>query len=101
MREYAPDIVGTGGMTVQCNDALTIGRLVKSMDINVRLVYGGVHFTFWPDDGLRYGDVCIIGESEQIFLEICKEGGFLVHQDSTPPLGGVPLTSQLSGSIAW
>lgn len=93
LREYAPDIVGTGGMTVQCTDAMEIGRLVKSIDKNVRLVYGGVHFTFKPDDGLRYGDLCVIGEGEQIFLELCKEGDLFGTERGT--IGPGPLVEDL------
>lgn len=73
IKDYKPDIVGTGGMTVQCNDALKIGKLIKSIDKNLKMVYGGVHFTFLPEEGLKYGDVCIVGEGEQTFLEICRE----------------------------
>jgi radical SAM superfamily enzyme YgiQ (UPF0313 family) len=73
LNKYKPTFVGTGGMTVQCNDALKIGALVKSIDKNLTLVYGGVHFTFMPENGLKYGDLCVIGEGEETFLEICKE----------------------------
>jgi radical SAM superfamily enzyme YgiQ (UPF0313 family) len=37
------------------------------------LIYGGAHFTFLPEDGLKYGDVSVIGEGEQTFLELCRE----------------------------
>ena len=72
INDYKPDIVGTGGMTVQRNDALRIGELVKSIRKDIKLVYGGVHFTFIPEDGLKYGDVCVLGEGEETFLEICR-----------------------------
>jgi len=71
--EYKPDIVGIGGLTVQRNDAISMGKLVKNIDKDIKLVYGGVHFTFKPEDGLKYGDICVMREGEETFLEICKE----------------------------
>ncbi len=73
---YNPSLIGTGGMTVQSKDALKLGSIVKSIDKNLPLVYGGVHFTFLPEDGLKYGDICVIGEGEETILEICKESNF-------------------------
>jgi len=73
LRNYKPDIIGTGGMSIQEVDSLRIGKLVKSVEKDIPLVYGGVHFTFFPQDGLKYGDICVIGEGEETFLEICQE----------------------------
>ncbi len=70
--EFQPDIVGITGMTVQLEDALSLGKLVKEIADNTRLVYGGVHFTFKPEDGLRHGDIVVIGEGEETFYEICN-----------------------------
>ncbi len=70
--EYQPKIIGISALSVQYADAISLGKLVKSINKKIKLVYGGVHFTFIPEDGLRFGDVCIIGEGEQTFLEICN-----------------------------
>lgn len=69
---FRPDVVGTGGFTVQCEEALRIGRIVKSINPHIKLVYGGIHFMFMPEDGLKYGDIVIVGEGEKTFLEICE-----------------------------
>ncbi|MDD1779005.1 MAG: B12-binding domain-containing radical SAM protein [Candidatus Helarchaeota archaeon] len=73
IKTFKPEIIGTGGMTIQYGDVLNIGALVKSVAPQIPLVYGGVHFTFFPQDGLKYGDICVFGEGEETFLEICGE----------------------------
>lgn len=74
--DYKPEIIATGGMTVQSRDALRIGGLIKSIIPDVLLVYGGVHFTFMPHEGLYYGDVCVIGEGEKTILDLAQGRDF-------------------------
>lgn len=71
-QSFSPDIVGIGAMTVQCVDALKIGSNIKRLFPNIKLVYGGVHFTFLPEEGLDIGDIVVIGEGEETFLDICN-----------------------------
>lgn len=74
--EFKPDVIGIGGMTMQCTDSLRIGMLCKRMyeDSKPRplLVAGGVHFTFKPEDAYPIFDVVVIGEGEQTMFEICE-----------------------------
>ena len=72
LSDYEPDIVGIGAMTVQCKDAMRIGTLVRAISSHPKIVFGGVHFTFRPEDGLVSGDIVVVGEGEQAFLEICE-----------------------------
>jgi len=73
IREYEPDIVATGGMTLQFNDMKRIARLTRqSCGSNVLLVGGGVHLTVRPDDGLDHFDFVVIGEGETTLLELCN-----------------------------
>lgn len=76
LKNFRPDIVGIGGLSVQRNDAIDLGQLIKSIDKKLLLVYGGPHFTFVPEDGLKFGDICVIGEGEETFLEICKNSDY-------------------------
>jgi len=71
LSDYHPHVVGIGAMSVQCADALRMGTLIKNIDRIVKLVYGGVHFSFVPEDGLRNGDISCIGESEKTLAQIC------------------------------
>lgn len=71
--EFAPDIVGIGGMTVQYEDMMRIAKLVRSiLPEDVLLTGGGVHLTLVPKDGLDIFDFIVIGEGEITFLELCN-----------------------------
>lgn len=73
IKEYRPDIVGISAMTIQCQDALQLGKMIRNIDNDVKIVFGGVHFTFLPEDGLDVADICVIGEGEETLLDICRE----------------------------
>lgn len=82
VEDYRPHLVGTGGMTVQANQAVKVGRLVKMLDKDIPVVYGGVHFTFKPEEGLKFGDLVITGEGEKTLYDICLNlPGYLHRQD--------------------
>ena len=73
LKEYQPDIVATGGMTLQFEDTKRIANLVRQLyQSKILLVGGGVHLTLEPEDGLNYFDFIVIGEGEDTFLELCK-----------------------------
>ncbi len=73
LKEYNPDIVATGGMTLQFNDMRRIASLTRELyQSEVLLVGGGVHLTLRPEDGLDHFDFVVIGEGEDTFLELCK-----------------------------
>lgn len=73
IKGFSPDIVGTGGMTLQFSDTKRIAQLVKQLyKTNVLLIGGGVHLTLMPEDGLNLFDFIVIGEAEYIFLDLCE-----------------------------
>ncbi len=72
INRFKPEIIGIGGFSVQVQNALELGKIIKNIDKNITLIYGGVHFTFYPEDGLKYGDICIVGEGEKTLLDICQ-----------------------------
>jgi len=73
LKEYRPDIVGTGGMTIQFEDMKTVARLTRQLfKSKVLLVGGGVHLTVSPHDGLDDFDFVVVGEGEDTFLELCE-----------------------------
>lgn len=74
IEEYTPDIICTGGMTLQFNDTKRIAALSKHLyGSKVFLVGGGVHLSIKPEDGLNYFDVIVIGEGEDTIVELCKQ----------------------------
>lgn len=73
LEEYQPDVVGTGGMTLQFEDTKRIASLTRQLyQSKVLIVGGGVHLTIKPEDGLGYFDFIVIGEGEDTFLELCQ-----------------------------
>ena len=73
LKEYHPDIVATGGMTLQLADTKRIANLTQQLyQSNVLLVGGGVHLTLRPEDGLDCFDFIVVGEGEDTLLELCK-----------------------------
>ena len=73
INQFNPRIVGISAMTLQSNDAIKTGIGVKKINADLRLVYGGVHFTFVPEDGLTNGgDLVVLGEGEETFLKVCE-----------------------------
>ena len=69
--EYKPDIIGLGGMTLMAHDAIKWGRIIKEKFPFVRLVYGGVHFTFIINEIVKLADIIIQREAENTFVDYC------------------------------
>ncbi len=96
LKECQPDIVGTGGMTLQFNDAKRIARLVRqTCGPNVLLVGGGVHLTIKPQEGLEHFDFVVVGEGETTFLELCRTYAGLRNRtdDAYQEIAGLCFTS--------
>lgn len=73
LKEYHPDIVATGGMTLQFEDTKRIANLTRQLyQSKLLLIGGGVHLTLKPEDGLDYFDFIVVGEGEDTLLELCK-----------------------------
>jgi anaerobic magnesium-protoporphyrin IX monomethyl ester cyclase len=82
---YNPDIVGLGGMTLMANNAIKLGKEIKQNFPNIILVYGGVHFTFMPEEAYDVADIIIKGEAERVFVEIIKKN--IINNYEQPMLG--------------
>lgn len=64
-----PSFVGISAMTSQCKDAMAIGKdlMCKS---NTHVIFGGVHFSAVPAEGLKHGHTVVKGEGEHCLHEI-------------------------------
>lgn len=60
---YDPEYIAISAMTIQSTDAIRIGKLIFDINPNIPIVFGGVHFTFKPEDICGNGYV-IQGEGE-------------------------------------
>ncbi|MBN1355444.1 B12-binding domain-containing radical SAM protein [bacterium] len=63
------DLVGVTLMTNYLARTRKISREIRNRS-NTTIVWGGIHPTIRPSDGMEYADYCIIGEGEQAFLEL-------------------------------
>lgn len=76
IRDYlpssAPKFIGITAFTQTINNALEIAKIVKEKYLNVKVIIGGVHATFTPEETLssNYIDYVIRGEGEYSLLEI-------------------------------
>ncbi len=98
LEAYKPDVVGISLLSAMVGSALKVSRLCKSYNKDCKVVWGGVHPTFLPEESLGYEavDYVVRGEGEYTMLELCaslqngaepasvkglsyKTGGRIVH----------------------
>ena len=70
-----PCIVGVSVMTANVASGYKIAELVKSVDKEAIVVFGGIHATVMPDEILQNGNVDFVvkGEAEYTFLELIRQ----------------------------
>lgn len=85
---FKPDYVGLGGMTVMAYDAIGWGTIIKKQFPHIKIVFGGVHFTFLPEEAQGIANYIIQGEGEEEFLNIIYgnkvKKGHIENLDSIP-----------------
>lgn len=70
-----PDILGITTLTEFCFEAYKAGQLAKDVLPDCKVVVGGPHSSFCPDDILTHVpslDIVLRGEGEYAFLELCN-----------------------------
>jgi len=98
--QQSPDIVGISVTTPKYGSALNVGKLVKKIDPDIPVVFGGVHPTTLPEETLKNKEVDIVvrGEGEYTFLDLVenvdklhnvpgisyKERGKIIHNIDRP-----------------
>lgn len=87
-----PRIVGVSVMTANVASGYRIAELIKSVDKEAVVVFGGIHATVMPDEILQSGNVDFVvkGEAEYTFLELIRQiqGGSL-ERDKLENIGYV------------
>ena len=70
-----PRIVGVSVMTANVANGYKIASLVKSVDKEAIVVFGGIHATVMPDEVLRNSNVDFVvkGEAEYTLLELIRQ----------------------------
>ena len=70
-----PHIVGVSVMTANVASGYRIAELIKSVDKEAVVIFGGIHATVMPDEILQNGNIDFIikGEAEYTFLELIRQ----------------------------
>lgn len=80
---YQPDLIALTSTTNTYNEAVRVGKALKS-HFSIPLIIGGIHITACPDDLIESPfDLAVIGEGEATFLELLQlfdETGSLAHE---------------------
>src|SRR4030067_1486053 len=81
---YQSDLVGISSITTTALRGYEIAKKVKERGIPV--VLGGAHYTFLPDEGLKYADYIVRGEGEETFEELIDA---LIHDKDLSKIMGL------------
>lgn len=70
IKKLKPRIVGMGCLTgTSIDDAIYVSRQIRVIDPSVKIVWGGIHTTLYPDSVLKNGfvDFVVVGDGEKAF----------------------------------
>ncbi len=88
----AADVVGISVMTPTANRGYRIADRLRRAAPGVRIVFGGVHATFLPEEALAHGDVVVRGEGETVIEDIAsgRVAGGIVRAEPLGDLDSLP-----------
>jgi len=66
------EVVGFSIMTATATYAYEIAEAIRKRQPSTRIVFGGPHATFCPQEVLQHGDVVVIGEAESVIHTITE-----------------------------
>lgn len=81
---YQSDLVGISSITTTALRGYEIAKKVKERGIPV--VLGGAHYTFLPEEGLKYADYVVRGEGEETFEELIDA---LINEGNLSEIRGI------------
>lgn len=73
LSETRPAVVGMGCLTgTSIDDAIYVSKRIKAFDPSIKVVWGGMHPTLYPDSVLSedFADFVVFGDGEKAFTEI-------------------------------
>jgi anaerobic magnesium-protoporphyrin IX monomethyl ester cyclase len=75
IRNRRPDVVGITATTFALIDSVLTARIVKKVDKNIKVVFGGIHTSIYPEETIRLPEVdfLVLGEGEKTFTELLQE----------------------------
>jgi len=74
LREIEPDVIGFSVLTPEVGAARVMSQTARALLPSVRIIWGGVHPTFLPNECLDYPEVDAVvrGEGEHSMVELCR-----------------------------
>lgn len=74
IKEIKPDVVGISSVTATYDSALNIAKIVKEINSETPVVFGGVHPSTFPHEVIKEKSVDFVvrGEGEESFLELIR-----------------------------
>jgi radical SAM superfamily enzyme YgiQ (UPF0313 family) len=77
---HDPDVVGISAQTFTLIDSLKTARIVKKINPEILVVFGGIHATLYPIETINLDavDIAVTGEGEITFVELldCISGRY-------------------------
>lgn len=70
LKKFRPRVAGMGCLTgTAIDDAVAVSRRIRSFDPSVKIVWGGIHTTLYPDSVLKndFVDFVVVGDGEKAF----------------------------------
>nr|MBI4156727.1 radical SAM protein [Candidatus Woesearchaeota archaeon] len=74
IQKIKPEVVGMAAFTFTIIDTLTLAKVIKEIDKNIKIVFGGPHATLFPYETLQQDvvDIVVVGEGEATFPELIE-----------------------------
>jgi len=69
------DVLGISIMTSTAPRGYEIAKNYRSLNPKGRIIIGGVHATFLPEEAAQYADHVVTGEGESVISDVVKYGG--------------------------
>lgn len=94
--EYSPDIVGISSPTPLIQISLKISNLIKGINKDIKIIFGGVHPTLFPKDVAKEANVDYVvhGEGEETIVELVKN-----IEKSKEPKGVLGIAYKKNGKV--
>ena len=70
LKRYRPRVVGMGCLTgTVIDDAVSVSKRIRNFEPSIKIVWGGIHTTLYPDSVLKndFVDFVVIGDGEMAF----------------------------------
>jgi radical SAM superfamily enzyme YgiQ (UPF0313 family) len=71
IRDYEPDLIGIGLMSIEFYPARNMTRLLKEK-FDIPLLWGGLHVILKPEECIKYADYVCAGEGENAVVSLIK-----------------------------